>query len=118
MGRPQPRTVHDLDVARDAAPGRRSEFHPPAGRGIVGLGPQLSGWTEDSCRAHDPRWRLRPGAHAAVRGRHQLRWHGVARGCAVGELLRITRRQDRDLPGPREGPLTANPSAKGFATWR
>ena len=92
MGRPQSRAVHDLDVARDAAPGRRSEFHPPARRGIVGLGPQLSRWTEDSRRAHDPRWRLRPGAHAAVRGRHQLRWHGVARGSAVGELLRITRR--------------------------
>ena len=83
------------------------EFHPPAGRRIVGLGPQLSRWTEDSRRAHDPRWRLRPGAHAAVRGRHQLRWHGVARGSAVGELLRITRGQDRDLPGPREASLKA-----------
>ena len=28
MGRQQPRALHDLDLARDEAPGRRSELHP------------------------------------------------------------------------------------------
>ena len=51
MGWPQPAAVHALEMARDDAPGRRSEFHPPAGRGIVGPRPQLYRGPRPSLRA-------------------------------------------------------------------
>ena len=102
----QPRAVHDVDVARDLASNRRSEFHPTARRRPVGVRTQLSRRSEDGRRTPDPRRWLRASAHAAVRWRHQLRWDGVARGSALGELLRVARGQDRDLLGARESPLT------------
>ena len=60
-------------------------------------------------RAPDGRWRLRAGAHAAVRRRHQLCRDGVARRRALGELLRVARGQERDLSRARESPLTPEP---------
>ena len=46
----QPCAVHDVDVARDPAPDRRSELHPPARRRAVGVRTQLSRRSEDGRR--------------------------------------------------------------------
>ena len=67
VGRPQPGAIYELDVAGDDAPGRWSEFHPSAGRGIVGIGPQIPWRAYHSHRPNDSRWRVRASAHTAVR---------------------------------------------------
>ena len=100
-------TLHDMDVARDAASDRRSEFHPTARRRAVGVRPQLSGGPKTVVARLTLDGRLRARAHAAVRRRYQLPRDGVARRSALDELLRVARGQDRDLPGACESPLTS-----------